>query len=105
MTIVKEKNPTSFEVEQNLQTMNGARTVTLDTKTGHLFTMSQETWAGPAPRRRTRAAGHTSTRVIYDSNDRAVRSWSSSTLKPASPEIDLRILLQRFVNPSRLLRF
>ncbi len=28
MTIVKEKSPTSFEVEQNLQTMNGARTVT-----------------------------------------------------------------------------
>jgi len=47
MTIVKEKSPTSFEVEQNLQTMNGARTVTLDTKTGHLFTMSQE--RGPAP--------------------------------------------------------
>ena len=47
MTIVKEKSPTSFEVEQNLQTMNGARTVTFDSKTGKLFTMSQE--RGPAP--------------------------------------------------------
>jgi hypothetical protein len=47
MTIVKEKSPTSFEVEQNLQTMNGARTVTLDRRTSHLFTMSQE--RGPAP--------------------------------------------------------
>ena len=47
MTIVKEKSPTSFEVEQNLETMNGARTVTSDSKTGHLFTMSQE--RGPAP--------------------------------------------------------
>src|SRR6202790_3690538 len=47
MTIVKEKSPTSFEVEQNLTTMNGARTVTFDSKTGHLFTMSQE--RGPAP--------------------------------------------------------
>jgi DNA-binding beta-propeller fold protein YncE len=47
MTIVKEKSPTSFDVEQNLQTMNGARTVTFDSKTGHLFTMSQE--RGPAP--------------------------------------------------------
>jgi len=47
MTIVKEKSPMSFEVEQNLQTMNGARTVTFDSKTGHLFTMSQE--RGPAP--------------------------------------------------------
>ena len=47
MTIVKEKNPTTFEVEQNLKTMNGARTVTFDGKTGHLFAMAQE--RGPAP--------------------------------------------------------
>ena len=47
MTVVKENGPASFEVEQNLQTMNGARTVTFDRKTGHLFTMSQE--RGPAP--------------------------------------------------------
>jgi DNA-binding beta-propeller fold protein YncE len=47
MTIVKEKSPTNFEAEQNLQTMNGARTVTLDSKTGHLFAMAQE--RGPAP--------------------------------------------------------
>jgi hypothetical protein len=47
MTIVKEKSPTTFEVEQNLQTMNGARTIAFDSKTGHLFTMSQE--RGPAP--------------------------------------------------------
>jgi DNA-binding beta-propeller fold protein YncE len=49
MTIVKEKSPTSFEVEQNLQTMNGARTVTFDSKTGHLFTMSQEREPAVAP--------------------------------------------------------
>jgi DNA-binding beta-propeller fold protein YncE len=47
MTIVKEKSPDTFEVEQNLQTMNGARTIAFDSKTGHLFTMSQE--RGPAP--------------------------------------------------------
>lgn len=47
MTIVKENSPTSFEVEQTVQTMNGARTIALDSKTGHLFTMSQE--RGPAP--------------------------------------------------------
>jgi DNA-binding beta-propeller fold protein YncE len=49
MTIVKEKSPTSFEVEQNLQTMTGARTITFDSKTGHLFTMSQERGPAPAP--------------------------------------------------------
>src|SRR2546426_2803617 len=47
LTVVKEKNPTTFEVEQNLQTMNGARTITFDSKTQHIFTMSDE--RGPAP--------------------------------------------------------
>jgi DNA-binding beta-propeller fold protein YncE len=47
LTIVKETSPTSFEVEQNLQTMNGARTVTFDSRTDHILTMSDE--RGPAP--------------------------------------------------------
>jgi DNA-binding beta-propeller fold protein YncE len=47
LTVVKENSPTSFEVEQNLQTMNGARTITWDSKTNHIFAMSQE--RGPAP--------------------------------------------------------
>ena len=47
MTVVKEKSATEFVVEQDLKTMNGARTITFDSKTGHIFTMSQE--RGPAP--------------------------------------------------------
>ena len=47
MTIVKETGPGSFEKEQDLQTMNGARTITLDPKTHHIFTMSAE--FGPPP--------------------------------------------------------
>ena len=47
LTIVKENSPTSFKVEQNLDTMNGARTIAFDSKTNHIFTMSQE--RGPAP--------------------------------------------------------
>jgi len=47
LTVVKETGPTSFEVEQNLQTMNGARTITFDSKKQHIFCMSQE--RGPAP--------------------------------------------------------
>jgi len=47
LTVVKENSPTNFEVEQNLQTMNGARTVTFDSKTNHILTMSDE--RGPAP--------------------------------------------------------
>jgi hypothetical protein len=49
LTVVKEKSPTTFEVEQNLDTMNGARTITLDGKTNHIFTMSQEREPAPAP--------------------------------------------------------
>ncbi|MEP6494276.1 MAG: hypothetical protein ABJF01_16455 [bacterium] len=47
LTVIKENSPTSFEVIENLQTMNGARTLALDTKTGHIFVMSVE--RGPAP--------------------------------------------------------
>jgi hypothetical protein len=47
LTVVKETSPTSFEVEQNLQTMDGARTVTFDRVTNHILTMSEE--HGPAP--------------------------------------------------------
>jgi DNA-binding beta-propeller fold protein YncE len=50
LTVVKENSPTSFEVEQNLQTMNGARTIAFDSQTNHIFTMSQERGpAGAAP--------------------------------------------------------
>lgn len=49
MTILKEKGPTSFEVEQNLKTWpsNGARTIAFDSKTGHMFAMASE--IGPPP--------------------------------------------------------
>ena len=49
LTIVKENSPTSFEVEQNLQTMNGARTIAFDGQTNHFFTMSQERGPAAAP--------------------------------------------------------
>ena len=51
MTIVKEKSPTSFEVEQDLKTWpsNGARTIAFDGKTGHLFAMASEVGPPPPP--------------------------------------------------------
>jgi DNA-binding beta-propeller fold protein YncE len=49
LTVIRETSPTTFEVEENLQTMNGARTVAFDSKTGHIFTMSQERGAAPPP--------------------------------------------------------
>jgi DNA-binding beta-propeller fold protein YncE len=49
MTIVKEKTPTNFAVEQDLKTWpsNGARTIAFDSKTGRLFAMASE--VGPPP--------------------------------------------------------
>jgi hypothetical protein len=47
LAVVKETSPTTFEMAQDLETMNGARTIALDTRTGHIFTMAQE--YGPPP--------------------------------------------------------
>lgn len=47
ITFIKESSPTSFAVEKTLQTKEGARTMALDTKTGHVFTMALE--FTPAP--------------------------------------------------------
>jgi DNA-binding beta-propeller fold protein YncE len=49
MTIIKENSPTSFAVEQNLQTMVGAKCLTLDKKTNHILTMAAEYGPPPAP--------------------------------------------------------
>ena len=47
LSVLKENSPTDFAIEQTLETMVGARTVSFDPKTGHLFAMSVE--RGPAP--------------------------------------------------------
>jgi hypothetical protein len=47
MAFIKENSPTSFAVEQTLKTMLIAKTLTLDTKTNHVITMSAE--FEPAP--------------------------------------------------------
>jgi hypothetical protein len=47
LSIIKENNPTSFVVEQNLATQAGARTSTLDSKTGHVLLITAE--FGPPP--------------------------------------------------------
>jgi hypothetical protein len=47
IVFIKENSPTSFVVEQRLQTMLGARNMVLDTKTNHVLTMAFE--YGPVP--------------------------------------------------------
>jgi DNA-binding beta-propeller fold protein YncE len=47
LTVIKEKSPTEFEVEQTLTTMPSAKTMTIDSKTGHIFLIAAEFGAAP----------------------------------------------------------
>ncbi|HEY2018648.1 MAG TPA: hypothetical protein VGH38_34320 [Bryobacteraceae bacterium] len=49
LSIIKETNPTSFEVEQNLKTMPRAKTLTMDSKTEHILLIAAEYGPPPAP--------------------------------------------------------
>ena len=56
MTFIKENSPTSFVVEQTLQTMVGAKTLALDTRTNHVLTMTAE-FGPPAAKAQPGPAG------------------------------------------------
>ena len=47
LTIIKENSPTDFAVEQTVQTMPGARTSTLDTKTNHIVLIATDRPTAP----------------------------------------------------------
>jgi DNA-binding beta-propeller fold protein YncE len=47
LTVIKEDKPAHFVVEQNVQTLPGAKTLTLDKKTGKILLITAE--YGPAP--------------------------------------------------------
>ena len=47
LTVIKEKSPTSFAVEQTVETTQTAKTLTLDSKTNHVFLIAAE--FGPPP--------------------------------------------------------
>jgi len=47
LTVIQEKSASSFVVEQNLETMKTAKTLTLDSKTGHILLIAAE-FAAPA---------------------------------------------------------
>jgi hypothetical protein len=52
LTVIKENSPTTFEVAQNVPTKMGARTMTVDTKTGQIFSITGEFTAPPPGQRR-----------------------------------------------------
>ena len=47
LTVIKEKSPSSFEVEQTVKTQTSGKTLTLDSKTNHILVIAAE--FGPAP--------------------------------------------------------
>jgi DNA-binding beta-propeller fold protein YncE len=49
LTVIKEISPTQFAVEQTVQTKVGAKTLTLDSKTGRLFLIAAEFSPPPPP--------------------------------------------------------
>jgi len=49
LTVIKENSPTDFVVEQSVQTMRGAKTLTLDGKTNHILLIAAEYGPPPTP--------------------------------------------------------
>jgi DNA-binding beta-propeller fold protein YncE len=49
LTVIKEKSPTDFAVEQTVTTPVRAKTLTLDSKTGHILLITAEFGPVPAP--------------------------------------------------------
>jgi DNA-binding beta-propeller fold protein YncE len=48
LTVIKENSPTSFAVEQTVETMRSAKTLTLDKKTNHVLLIGAE-YGAPTP--------------------------------------------------------
>ncbi len=57
LTVIKEKSKTTFAVEQTVQTMPSAKTLTLDSKTGHILLIAAEYGAPPSPPKEGGRAG------------------------------------------------
>jgi hypothetical protein len=49
LTVIKENSPTSFAVEQTVQTQVSAKTLTLDSKTNRIYLIAAEFGAAPSP--------------------------------------------------------
>jgi DNA-binding beta-propeller fold protein YncE len=57
LTVIKETDPARFEVEQNVATMTGAKTCTLDGKTGQVYLIAAERTPPPEGSPRGRGRG------------------------------------------------
>ena len=61
LSIIKETSPTTFEVEQTVQTKQGGKCSTLDTKTGHILVAAIEALPTPPPAEGASAAASPAT--------------------------------------------
>lgn len=57
LSVIKENSPTSFVVEQNLETMPSAKTMAFDSKTNHIFLIAASFESVPAGSPQTLGAG------------------------------------------------
>jgi DNA-binding beta-propeller fold protein YncE len=64
LTVIKENSPTSFVVEQNVQTTPHAKTLTLDSKTKHILLIAAEFTPPPTP---PPAGGRSRGQMVADS--------------------------------------
>jgi DNA-binding beta-propeller fold protein YncE len=64
LTVIKENSPTSFVVEQNVQTIKSAKTLTLDSKTNHIVLIAAEFTPPPTP---PPAGGRSRGQMVADS--------------------------------------
>src|ERR1017187_938381 len=76
LTVIKDDGGTKFSVEQNVATMRGAKTLTLDSKTNRVLMIAAETQ--PAPRRRSSARDSSCCRVSASWR----RAWSQRSAPP-----------------------
>jgi len=81
LTVIRRKSPTGFEVEQTVKTMPGAKTLTLDSKTGKVLLIAAEYGAATTPPagggrggRGAMAPGSFSILVVGNSGNTEIRS-------------------------------
>jgi DNA-binding beta-propeller fold protein YncE len=73
LTIIKENSPTSFEVEQNVETKQGGKTCSLDTKMNQIIVIATERAPAPAAGAEAAATPPTTPPVGGDQPDGARR--------------------------------
>jgi hypothetical protein len=80
LTVIKENSPTDFVVEQNVATKSGARTSTLDTKTGQIYLVTAQRAPRPVTPTAAPAAAAPAT-----SNTTAAPTATASSNSTAAP--------------------